>query len=129
MRGFIAAWPADRDVEAGSAHESFSKGSHAPSAWVVEEAATEMVAVQDVLNAGAGDVTVAGVADDLEPRLQIVAKRAHSAAQVGGHAAAGEAVESVAAIKLDQEVVMNAGGWLLPTGASADALDRLCCWL
>jgi hypothetical protein len=88
-----------------------------------------MVAVQDVLDAGAGDVTVAGVTDDLEPRLQIVAKRAQSTAQVGRHAAAGEAVERVTAIKLDQEVLMNAGGWLLPTGASGGALDRLSGWL
>src|SRR5205823_14870073 len=68
-----------------------------------------MVAVQNVLDAARADETVAGVADNLEPGLQVVGTRAHAAAQVAGSSAAADAVKRVAGIEFHQEAVINAG--------------------
>src|SRR5437867_8218389 len=88
-----------------------------------------MVAVQNVLDAARADETVAGVADNLEPGLQVVGKRAHAAAQVAGSSAAADAVKRVAGIEFHQEAVINAGQRPFPARAYAGTAHWIGCRL
>lgn len=115
---------ADGDVKARAANQGFHKGHHAPAVAVIVVAAAEMVAVQDVLDASSGDVVVAGVADNLEPGLQVIPERTQAAAEVAGSSAAGDAVEGVAAKEFKEEILANAGERLLPAIACGGAANR-----
>jgi len=125
LRCRASARPTYGDVVARSAYQAFHKWGHPPAARAVEEAPAEVIAVENIFNAGAGDVVVAGVADNLEPGLQVVAKRAHCAAEVRRGAAAADAVERVAGIELDQEVLGNAGKGPLPARTHAGVANGL----
>lgn len=111
----VPASAADLGIQARSADQNFAEGSEVPTAYpVIEEAAAKMISVQSVLDAADGDEVVAGIADDLEPRLQVVAEGAHSAIKVGRGSGAGEAGKGVAGIEFHQEVLVCAGDGPLP---------------
>src|SRR5437588_12665868 len=91
---------------------------------MVEVAGSEMIAVQNVPDAVDGDDVVAGVAANLQPGLEVVAERTHSAGEVGGSSAAIKSSEPVAGIELQQQTLVHAVNRAVPTGADARAAGR-----
>src|SRR5205807_3477599 len=83
-RSLVAADAGDCGVCARPAHQAFDKWGDAPAiSVVVEVTRTEVVSVEDVLGAADRDGAVAAVRNELQPRLEIPAKRSHAAVYVG----------------------------------------------
>src|SRR5260370_268249 len=91
-------------VCARAADQGFRKRGESPAiAAAVEVAGPEMISVEDILGAANGDDAVAAVRDDLQPGLEIPAKRTHRAVEVGRRSAAVvHASEGVGTVEFDQ---------------------------
>src|SRR6266567_2605051 len=104
VRGSLDA--AAAGVQARATDQGLHKGSKAPAAsLVIEETASEVIAVQNVLDTVNRHKVVAGVSANLQPRLQVVAERAHAPIEIRRGSGTGEAGEPVAGIEFEQKAL------------------------
>ena len=70
VRGCVTTGPGDGGIRAGSPDQSFHKGGRAPSiSCVAEETRSPMISIEHSLGATDGYYVVAGVRNNLKPRL------------------------------------------------------------